>query len=1099
LNPIQFFAKRTVFVNLIAIFVGVVGIASYATMLRESFPSVELDYVFIGTPFPGAGPNEVEKLVTVPIELALDRVDGIKRVNSISVENLSTVVVTIDPDYGDIDKAVNAIQREVGAINDLPSDAMDPKVESLSGFWPVVIASVASESATDLEVREMAKKLKERLEEIKGVGQVTPSGLRDREIWVEADPAKLDQQALTVSQLVDAIARRNVQLPGGRLTLNGTEVLVRTSGEFERADEIPGIVVRGNDEGSKVRVADVARVSDQLQEAREIYRVNGEPAVSLWVKKKKSGDVFKVVKGVEAVLEDFRREHPAYSFSTSDDTSVYVRRRLDVTLNNAAFGFAFVAILLVLFLNPVAAIWTAVGMALSMLGGVALANVAGQTINLMTLFGFVMVLGMLVDDAVVVSENIIQKQRQGLAPLRAATEGATEVGLPVLSSVATTIAAFLPLVFMPGIMGKFLGLIPMIVIVCLLASLYESLFILPNHMAATAHWQEQGLFRRIIIWREAHLEPRIEAVIKRWSGAMRWSSGHPWKTVFGSLGLLVLTMGIAVPIVGFKLFPVGVDEFLLSWQMKVGTSLEETDKIAHRIEAVAMAMPEGEVAAVITSVGVSGENDMQARGSHRGQVRVVLAQEHLRQREGDAIADEIKDKVQGLPGVQKLEVVRRRAGPPVGKPVNVVLRGEDLGRVKQASLIVQGLLKGYEGVSDPADDMSDLRVERVVRVDERRAALAGLTVQQVAAAVRGALDGIEATKIRKGSEEVVVRVRYDHALLRDPDVLDKVKVLTPRGYRVPLKSLAKVEQGDGVMQLTRYDGKPSLIVSADLDGKVTSAKAVNDRMAKELPGALKALPDVDFKLAGENEDIQESITALLWLFLIAQLLIYIVLATQFNSFVLPGVIMLSVPFGLMGVFLTLLVHGEPMSMLAMLGAVAMTGVVVNNAILLVEFANTAFEEGMTPEEAVVEAGRRRMRAIIITSLTTIFGLLPLAYGIGGSEPFLAPMAKVMGWSISLSSIFTVFVVPAFWLVLRPFLNRGFFESLSLAPGLAFHQLPWLGRLAQRLLPLRLTALFERWYKEATRHGLYLHASDLEDLETPVRIPGGRPARKAAKA
>jgi multidrug efflux pump subunit AcrB len=387
----------------------------------------------------------------------------------------------------------------------------------------------------------------------------------------------------------------------------------------------------------------------------------------------------------------------------------------------------------------------------------------------------------------------------GLKPLDAAVEGATEVGLPVLASVGTTIAAFLPLVFMPGIMGKFLGLIPMVVITCLSASLLESLFLLPNHMAATAHWQAKGIFKRIIAWRERHLEPRIEALIKRWSGLMAWSAAHPGKTVLGSISLMITVIAVALPIVGFKLFPVGVDEFMLSYQLKVGSSLEKSLQTAKKIEAVVLALPKDELDVAITSVGVSGENDMQARGSHRGQVRVVLTQPHLRSREGDDIVDELKAKLDKLPGVEKLEVTRRRAGPPVGKPISVVLRGEDLSRVRQASQAVQKALGGIEGISQVGDDVSEGKNELVVKVDERLASRAGLTVQQVAAAVRGAMDGIEATKIRKGSEEVVVRVRFDHALLRDPDILQRVRILTPRGYRVPLSSLARIEEGTGVM------------------------------------------------------------------------------------------------------------------------------------------------------------------------------------------------------------------------------------------------------------------------------------------------------------
>lgn len=1016
---LRFFVRQTVLVNLLAAFIVTVGAYTALNTRREAFPAVSFDLVTVVTAYPGASPEETEKLVTLPLEKELETVDGIKQMDSVSVENISTVILKIDPDAPNKDRVVMDIQSAVDRVADLPEDAEDPVVTEIKPHFPVLTVSVGSKELSPLELRRFVKKLQDDLEDIPGVSEAAASGLLDEEIWVELDSKRLDETAVSVAQVAEALRRWNVQLPGGRLKANGKEVLVRVGKQFETAKDIEKVWVRSNDEGAGVRVGEIGRVTHRLEEARQIYRVNGKPAIALLVQKKPSGDSLKIADQAKAHIARLAKEHPQIEFAVSDDSTFYIKRRLGVALNNAAIGFVLVVAVLFLLLSPHAAVFTAAGMVVALLAGILLARAFGMTVNLLTLFGFVMVLGMLVDDSVVVAESIDRLQEEGKNPSEDAVRGAARVAAPVLSSVTTTIAAFLPLVFMSGILGKFMKFIPAVVIFCLIASLLEAFLILPNHLAHMFRWRTFSWFRKIETFQENHVLPRFSALQEKVLRLLGVFVRRPWRT-FGGFTVFLVVVFLAVGSqLRFKLFPVDIDEFNLSWEMPVGTALEETDRVGLEMEKIVAQLPKEEVDVFLTTIGGKGEVDQFTRGTHLGQIRVVLVQPHLRKRTGEEIENQIREEAKKVVGPLHVEVSGRRTGPPTGKPISVVLMGDDLNLLRELSRKLQAYLRGRPGVLDVGDNDEPGKEEKQILVNEKTASRAGVSTAQVTAAVRGALDGLEVDKIRRGTEEITLRVRFFEKESRDPKVFSKVFVTTPTGNKVALSNLVTFEKTRGPLQILRRDGKRAITVEAEVDEKITTAYAENRILQeKVLPEMFRNVTGASYKVVGENEDTQESLASLKKLFIVALLLIYIILATQFSSFSQPFLIMFSIPLGIAGVLLILFVHGMPISLLALLGVVALSGVVVNNAILLLEFANRAYEQGASPVEAALEAGRQRFRAILITSFTTVAGILPLGYGIGGEEPFLAPMALVLGWGLAISTILTFFSVPAIWILWR---------------------------------------------------------------------------------
>ena len=1018
----RYFAGRHVFTNLVTAIVLLLGVFVAVTITKEAFPQIEFDMVIISTPFRGAVPEEVEQLVTVPLERAVKGIDGIDKMESWSVEGNSVILLRIDPDHPDKKKTIKDIERAVDQIRNsrLPEDGDEPTVTEITHNQPVL--NVDLSGAPEARLREVAVELEDDLVELEGVGQATKKGYRREQIWVEADEKKLESLHLSLTDLIDSVRSSNHTSPGGRMLKDGQEILVRTMGRLQTSADVGNVVVRSNAEGSRIRVKDVAVVRETFNRETEFTRVNGTNSLQVKVLKKPSGDSLDIADRTRKLVGEYRQRYPDVSFTYSDDVTFYIKRRLNVLLNNGTSGIIMVLISLFFFLSPVSAIFTTLAIPFAFLGGLICMYALGYTVNLLTMFSFILVSGMLVDDGVVISEFYEAKRDEGLPPFQAAVVGTSQMAIPVTVAVLTTIVAFSPLAYVSGIMGKFLRQFPIVVVLVLIVDLIECLFILPSHLALFAqHLRFPKWIERV----RAFGPKTIRGLENRYTPIVAWLIKRPFASSFFFIFLLVGSLGASKFLLKFHMFPVSVDEFFVSIEMPIGTSLEKTGQAMAVIEKSLLKLPKDEVNSLISEIGVIGDENQRRRGSHFAQSRVVLDQSGIRTRDGTEILKQVRPEIEASAkrlGVVNFEITQRRAGPPGGKAVEVRLAGNSFETLSTLSDEVQAWLKEQKGVFSIKDDFTAGKEELLLNVDVPAVARAGLTPSRVAQVVRAAFDGEIATEIQRADaeEDIEVLVKLPESARGRRDTIERTRITNPRGHLVPLSQLVTTKEGKGYLFIPRAEGKRTITVQADLDQEITSSQIISKKLAVFLDERTASLPGTRWEFVGEEKDRVESVASLLKAMALACIVIYTLMATLFNSFVLPVIVMSVIPFAFIGVFITLLLHGLPLSMLVLIGLTGLMGVVVNNSILLVEAMGRLKTEmpHLAFNERVVEAGRQRLRPIVLTSVTTFFGVAPLGYGIGGREPFLEHVALTFGWGLLFTAVITLYLVPTMYATLN---------------------------------------------------------------------------------
>jgi len=1006
----EFSVRNSLFVNLLSLFILVAGIFSLFALRREAFPNISYDTVMVQTDYYGAPPEEVEKLVTMELEDELKEVSGIDEMTSISSENISLIIIKIDPDETDKSRIVNDIQRAVDKVDNLPLGSEDPEVDELrSRDFPVINVSLSGEMS-ELSLQKLARKLEIRLLDLRDVARIDRVGWRDREIWVEVDPERVREDRISLLDIMVALRDQNRNLPGGTLTTSRGDYLVRTIGEFETAEEVSQVIIRANDLGNWVRVSDVATVKDAFEEDDVIEKTFGTQAINLTVVKKEKGDIIRLVEQVKGAVSEFQKGAPEeLKISYFDDYSYYVKRRLNVLKNNGAIGLTFVVLALLLFLTRSVAIMTAIGIPIALMAAFLVMQTMGLTINLITMFGLIMVLGLVVDDAIIVAENIYRHMERGLPPKQAAVEGASEVALPVLTTVLTTIVAFVPLFFMGGIIGKFIRAIPFVVIIALAASLFECFVIMPSHLADFAKVSTSGSKKK---------GGWFLAIQSGYLVVLRWVIGHRYKAISGFVLCFIGAIFLYVSMMRFVLFPQGlIEEFFIRGKAPIGTSLAETEIRMRHLENIVKTLPESELDNFVTQVGMVREDvrDPYAeRGSHVAQIHVFLTPDKSNgRRKADEIIEDIRSQSSEYEDLfDEISFEKVRAGPPVGKPVSVRLRGDDFSMLEEAAEKMKAFLIGIPGLKDVKDDFDPGKKELRIEVDEEAATKAFLTITRIATTVRNAIDGGIATTIQKTDEEIDVIVRYPEDQTTSREIFDSIYIPNRLGNLVPLKKVATLKEIEGVNVVKHFDRKRMINVMADVDEKVITPLDVEKIVRTYYEENLaKQYPELILSFSGEQEETQKSLRDFVRALFLALFLIFIILAANFNSIVRPLIVMLAIPFGIVGVIVIFFLHGQPISFMALLGIIGLSGVVVNDSIVLVDFITSLRKKGMKEFESILEAGKLRLRPVILTTITTLVGLMPIAYGLGGSDPFLKPMALAISWGLVFATILTLLLIP----------------------------------------------------------------------------------------
>ena len=1034
--------NNPVLANMLMIIIIAFGVYAWINLPRELTPEIALQSATVTTLYPGASPEEVEKLVTSPIEDAIE--ENVSKINllfSNSSEGRSVISVDFEElSDRDFDKELENLRTAVEQVSELPEEILDnPKVEELdisSGFPMLTI--VVGGTISEAQMRDIAENLKDEILDIKNIASVRIAGLREREIWIEVDPDRLKAYHIPIASIITALGASNLNLPAGTMELGSTEFMVRTMGEFTNPDVIRDTIIAVQPTGTPLRLKDVATVSDTYEEARTLSRIYGEPSISLSVQKKTEGNTIALVAELRELVKKRGVDLPEGAELTAvNDYSVILKERLGILETNAFFGLILVVLMLLLFIGWRNAVFAALGIPVAFMATFWFMSVGGYSLSGVSLFGLILVVGIVVDDAIVVIENIYRHIERGEPPKVAAIRGAEEVGWPVLAASLTTICAFGPLMFMSGVPGQFMRVVPIMAILVLLASLFEVFVILPAHVAEwgkmktrTGRSRFENLRTRspntfalsaYIIGFFAWFGTVFDLIRNRYVRILKITIRHRYAFVGSVLFIGLIACVGAFVILDKELFP-GEDfpQFYVKAEMPPSYGMQETTAVIAQLEEAAKTLPSSEVAAIVSNIGLhtptSGMMEGVTYGSNFGEVIVELTPKQERTRGVDDIIAELRTKTTSISGIEELNFITQEGGPPQGQDVEVKVKGPRFEQLSELADTLKTSLSQMDGVYDIRDDFRTGKSELRIYLKPEKAHQYGLTTFQIAQTVRTALEGAKATTYREADEAIDVIVKYKEDTLTNLVALNNLLIATPTGAIVPLKDVADITEEKGYSDIRRFDGERSITVYASVDRAKTTPVKVNQALISTFANVESLYPGYQLDFRGLFDEIIESFSELWKLFIVGLLLIYVVLGAQFKSFIQPIIIMFAVPFGMIGAMVGLLLANATLSMVAMFGIVALSGIVVNDSIVLIDFVNGYRERGYNKWYAILKGGYVRLRPILLTSVTTIIGLIPMAVGLGGKSPIWMPMAYTIIFGLSLATTMTLFVMPALYAI-----------------------------------------------------------------------------------
>ncbi len=1053
----RFSVENPVLVGLVTAAILVGGIYAGATLLREMFPEFTPESVMITTVYPGATPAEVEKGISIKIEEVVKDIEEVEEMRTTIGEGFSTINAILFSDVDDVDQVANDIKAAIDTIprEDFPEDAEEPTVAAFEPFLPVINISYYGD-LDERTLKDVGEQLRDDLLAIPGVTKVVLQGTRADEISVEVTPDKLIEHKLSFMEIGDAVTRANLDLPGGQIKTASSNVSVRTLGEKDQAEPISQIIVRSENNGKVIRLGDIANVRDTFEDTDLYGRFNAKPTIMCTVFKTSTQDAVGIAAKVKALVagkmgESLERDWWAetkYALGIRDDieqvyanaltqpypsggtlkTSTnlarFIEGRLDLLKRNGFWGLIFVFTSLLIFLDWRVAFWVMFGLLLSILGTVVAMKFMGISLNLISMFGLIVVLGLLVDDAIVVGERIFTKVEQGQEPKLAAVSGAEEVTWPVVCAILTTIVAFAPLLFIEGVIGDFMGVLPVIAIIALSISLFEALTVLPSHLAdwlklktdnqpATAPKQPTRLQRT----REYVLK---ELIYANYEKLLRKAVSYRYVTVASLVAMLVVVGGMVeggvVPFVFIQ--KMDSETITVNIKMPVGTPIARTAAAIVNIEQAAVKLPELDSLYTVIGVQYSQEGQSADNGTHLGQLIVELTPVDERERDSETLLRELRVASQGIPGVNAVKFESVHGGPG-GKAVQIEISHEDPGQLRLVADEFKEHLRQYAGIFDVDDDMDPGRPEvKIELLDSARAV--GLTTQSLASQVRAAFYGLEARKIQRDREDVKIMVRYPEEHRKNITDIEKMWVATQDGTLVPFREVAKLSEGRSYASIKRVDQKRTVAITADVDQATGNADRITEDIAKLFPQYTAQYPGLTFEFGGEKKEFNKAFGSIRRDFLIAAGLIYVILAALFKSYIQPLIVMTAIPFGFIGAVLGHWVMGYPLTMLSLIGLVALTGIVVNDSLILIDYLNHRRAEGMKPCDATIEAGVSRLRAILLTSITTVLGLAPLLLETSFQARFLIPMGLSIAGGVAFATVLTLVGVPCIYLIFVDF-------------------------------------------------------------------------------
>ncbi len=1014
----EFSVNRKVTTAMMAMILVVFGLISFTTLGLDFMPDIEFPTVSVVTTYTGASSEDIENTITRPLEQIINTIGRVKKVTSMTMEGASVIMTEFE--WGtNLDFAAQDIRDQLGLYrNFIPEEASDPLVVKFNlGQFPIIFGGITANRPT-FELKELIEdEVAPRLERIDGVASAQVFSMDTREILVDIDKAALESFNISLDQILVTLSMENLNLPGGRVVERHSEFLVRTLGEFKTLDDVRNTIVGSTQTGQPVYLTDIADVRDTLKEARFMGRIQGQKGIFYFISKRSGANTVTTAQAVNEELEKIKKTLPPdITFYPFMDQSDMIMRTIRRTGNNALVGGILAIFFIFVFLrNWRPTVTIALAIPLSVITTFIAFYLAGYTINMLTLGGLALGIGMLVDNAIVVIENIFRHLEEGKNREEASKRGASEVGMAITASTLTTIAVFFPMVFAQGITGKLTRGLALAIAFSLLASLFVALTVVPmvasilfktNSNKNEVTETKKKVSREFGKARDFYRRILHRALQRRW-----WVLG-------GVTGLLILSFAI-VPFLGTEFMPsVDREMIILSVKMPVGTSLDETNRVVGMVENLMVERPE--VKTVSAQAGSQAEEspaDMaggfSTTGSHEGLVWVGLVKKSERDLSDKEVMEKIRAKLPKLKGV-KFEVLDMgQAFSGTQAPIEIKIFGKEISLLKEIANSMVARIHDVEGLRDVTHSLAEGKPEYHITIDREKASRMGLMVSQVANSIQTAALGKVATRFREGNEEIDIRVRFRERFRDSLDDIKNIPIMTPLNNMVSLEQVASISEGEGPIRITRENQAREVTVSANIAGRdlgsvVRDIKGRITEIERGLP------PGYFIEFGGQFEQMQEAFIIMAAAFALAILLVYMIMASQFESFLHPFVIMFTIPLAIIGVILALLFTGKPVSLPVMIGFIMLGGIAVNNGIVMVDYINQLKRRGVEKKEAILQACTVRLRPVLITAFTTILGMMPMALSVSEGAEFRAPMAVTVVGGLFATTFLTLFIVPVIY-------------------------------------------------------------------------------------
>ncbi|MBT3586609.1 MAG: efflux RND transporter permease subunit [Halobacteriovoraceae bacterium] len=1000
----KYFIERPLIANLIVVLLLLVGLLSAANLKRASYPNVNFDILKITTTYPGASAEDVEVNLTRKIEDELESVQGIDRIRSVSLENVSLLYVFTDLNAQDISQTKDDIRRAVDRVTDFPAEvSARPRIDEIRSTNVAVIELAVLGTADEKTMRIVAEDLEDKINEVDGVSSVEKVGYRKREVKIQADPEKLRTHYISLLDIVRAIKNRNVHTSGGTLATFSDSKKIVTFSEFQKPGDVRNVILRSNFGGKQVRIKQVATVEESYEDHQVIARTEKQNSINILVRAQANADIINISDAIKEMIAGQRKTLPeGLKITLVSDYSYYTASLLSIVKNNAYIGILLVMICLMIFLNYITAFWTAFGIPLSFFGAMIFFPLFDISINFISMISMILVLGLLVDDAIVIAENITRHIENGKGRIEAAIIGSGEMFWPVTTTVITSILAFIPIYFMTGVTGKFIREIPTVIILTLIFSLFESTVILPTHIA-----HARSLKPKPLLWFEKLKEGYVSVLAK--------ALAHRFKALAFFLVFLVSVVALFQTKMRFILFPYNdIDQFYVIAELPEGTSIENTAKKMLPIEDIIDGISREHMVNYTTTVGHHNTNVYGANsGLHENwaMVSVFLKHASSRSRTSESIIAEIDKKLKGLSGFKKLHTEKFNDGPPIGKPITIsIVAKNDLKRRAMAQEL-KVALESINGVTGLDLDEKLGKTELRIKPNYEKMARLGITSLQLAETLRTAFQGIVPTHITRQGEEIDYRVELKTGSLSGNNLVGNLQIPNRVGKLIDLSTFTSMEESQGYEVIRHYNGTRSITITGDVVESQTTSSLVNREIYLKFNDRIESIPGMRIYFGGEEKATQESMNSFLIAFACAIVAVYFVLIALFSSLIQPFIIMAAIPFGMAGVVIVFYLHGLPISFLGLIGCLGLLGIIVNDSLIMVSHLNAMSADKPVTTELILAASKDRFRAVFLTTLTTVAGMLPTIYGFGGYEPFIVPIVLSVAGGLVFATFITLLLIP----------------------------------------------------------------------------------------